>query len=90
MMYAFLMMAMTLLGGIVRLAQALRLSVPLLYGALEREGVQKQELAEALDMTAMTLSRRRKSPLDFTLGELQKACRKLHIPIEDLRAAITL
>ena len=30
MMYAFLMMAMTLLGGIVRLAQAL----PLLYGAL--------------------------------------------------------
>ena len=34
MMYAFLMMAMTLLGGIVRLAQMLRLSVPLLYGAL--------------------------------------------------------
>ena len=64
--------------------------VALLYGALEREGVQKQELANALDMTAMTLSRRRKAPLDFTLGELQKACRKLHIPIEDLRAAITL
>mgnify|MGYP003287904828 FL=1 len=64
--------------------------VTLLYGALEREGVQKQELAEALDMTTMTLSRRKKSPLDFTLGELQKACRKLHIPIEDLRAAITL
>lgn len=64
--------------------------VTLLYGALEREGVQKRELAEALDMTAMTLSRRKKSPLDFTLGELQKACRKLHIPIEDLRAAITL
>lgn len=34
MMYDFLMMAMTLLGGIVRLAQVLRLSVPLLYGAL--------------------------------------------------------
>ena len=34
MMYAFLMLGMTLLGGIVRLAQALRLSVPLLYGAL--------------------------------------------------------
>ena len=34
MMYAFLMMAMTLLGGIVRLSQALRLSAPLLYGAL--------------------------------------------------------
>ena len=32
MMYAFLMMAMTLLGGIVRLAQGL--SVPLLYGTL--------------------------------------------------------
>ena len=64
--------------------------VALLYGALEREGVQKREFAETLDMTAMTLSRRRKSPLDFTLGDLQKACRKLHIPIEDLRAAITL
>ena len=34
MMYAFLMLGMTLLGGIVRLAQSLRLSVPLLYGAL--------------------------------------------------------
>lgn len=34
MMYAFLMLGMTLLGGIVRLAQALRLSVPLLYGSL--------------------------------------------------------
>lgn len=35
MMYAFLMLEMMLLGGIVRLAQALRLSVPLLYGSLE-------------------------------------------------------
>ena len=34
MMYAFLMLEMMLLGGIVRLAQALRLSVPLLYGSL--------------------------------------------------------
>ena len=34
MMYAFLMLGMTLLGGIVRLTQALRLSVPLLYGSL--------------------------------------------------------
>ena len=34
-MYAFLMLEMMLLGGIVRLAQALRLSVPLLYGSLE-------------------------------------------------------
>ena len=33
MMYAFLMLEMMLLGGIVRLAQALRLSVP--YGSLE-------------------------------------------------------
>lgn len=34
MMYAFLMLRMTLFGGIVRLTQALRLSVPLLYGVL--------------------------------------------------------
>ena len=64
--------------------------VTLLYGALEREGVRKQELAEALGMKPHTLLRRRKFPLDFTLGELQKACRTLHIPIDDLRSAITL
>ena len=34
MMYAFLMLGMMLLGGIVRLAQALRLSAPLLCGSL--------------------------------------------------------
>ena len=34
MMYAFLMLGMTLLGGIVRLTQALRSSVPMLYGVL--------------------------------------------------------
>lgn len=64
--------------------------VALLYGALELEGIQKQELAEALGMKSHTLLRRKKNPLDFTLGELQKACRKLHIPIEELRAAIYL
>ena len=34
MMHAFLMLGMTLLGVIVRLTQALRLSVPMLYGVL--------------------------------------------------------
>ena len=64
--------------------------VTLLYGALETEGVKKQELAEAMNMTTMTLLRRKKSPLDFTVRELQAACRTLHIPIDDLRSAITL
>lgn len=64
--------------------------VALLYGAMETEGVQKQDVAAALGMTTRTLLRRKKNPLDFTLGELQKACRKLHIPIDDLRSAITL
>lgn len=64
--------------------------VELLYGAMEREGVQKQDMASAMDMTTRTLLRRKKNPLDFTLGELQSACRKLHIPIDDLRSAITL
>ena len=62
----------------------------LLYGAMEREGLQRRDVAAALGMTTATLLRRRKSPLDFTLGELQKACRTLHIPIDDLRSAITL
>ena len=34
MMYAVLSLGLALLGGIVRLAQVLRLSAPLLYGAL--------------------------------------------------------
>ena len=34
MAYAFLMLGITLLVGIVRLTQALRLSIPLLYGVL--------------------------------------------------------
>ena len=64
--------------------------VELLYGAMEREGLRKRDVAAALGMTTATLLRRKKSPLDFTLGELQKACRTLHIPIDDLRSAITL
>jgi DNA-binding Xre family transcriptional regulator len=64
--------------------------VALLYGAMETEGVQKQELAAALGMTPKTLRQRKKDPLDFTVRELQKACRALHIPIDDLRSAITL
>ena len=34
MVYAFLMLGITLLVGIVHLTQALRLSIPLLYGVL--------------------------------------------------------
>ena len=34
MMYAVLSLGLALLGGVIRLAQALRLSVPLLYGSL--------------------------------------------------------
>ena len=34
MMYAVLSLVLALLGGVIRLAQVLRLSVPLLYGAL--------------------------------------------------------
>ena len=64
--------------------------VALLYGAMESEGVQKQDVAAALGMTTATLLRRKKNPLDFTVRELQKACRALHIPIDDLRSAITL
>ena len=64
--------------------------VALLYGAMETEGVQKQDVAAAMGITTATLLRRKKNPLDFTVRELQKACRALHIPIDDLRAAITL
>lgn len=64
--------------------------VALLYGAMATEELQQQELADALGMDVTTLRRRKKNPLDFTVRELQKACRKLHIPIDDLRSAITL
>lgn len=58
--------------------------VALLYGAMEREGLQKRGIAAALGMTTATLLRRKKNPLDFTLRELERACKKLHIPMTEL------
>ena len=55
MMYAFLMLGMMLLGGIVRLAQALRLSVPLLYGSLVITVFRPWYLALPLWRTAFSL-----------------------------------
>ena len=42
MMYAVLSLGLALLGGVIRLAQVLRLAVPLLYGALD---VYKRQVA---------------------------------------------
>ena len=39
MMYAVLSLGLALLGGIVRLAQVLRLSAPLLYGGTGNHGI---------------------------------------------------
>lgn len=39
-------------------------------------------------LSRQTLANRKKSPEDFTLGELRRLGRALDIPIEELRAAI--
>lgn len=47
------------------------------------------EVARALKCCYNTASDRLKHPENFTLGELKKISQRLHIPIEELRAAIT-
>ena len=49
----------------------------------------KQELAQMLGMCEATVRSRLRRPETMTLNELYRLCRLLHIPLEDLRQAIT-
>ena len=49
----------------------------------------KQELAQMLGMSETTVRSRLRRPETMTLNELYRLCHLLHIPLEDLRQAIT-
>ena len=49
----------------------------------------KQELAQMLGMCEATVRRRLMRPETMTLNELYRLCRLLHIPVDELRRAIT-
>lgn len=60
----------------------------LLEGWRQTSGKERPELARMMGCSMQTVSRRFKNPGDLTLDELTALGRGLHIPIEDLRAAI--
>ena len=53
-------------------------------------GKSREELGTIIGKGAQTASERLKNPDTLTLGELKRLARKLHIPVEDIRAAIEL
>lgn len=62
--------------------------VTLLWGAMALQETSASAVARKVEMDPATMSRRKKKPEDFTLGELLALGRALHIPIEELRSAL--
>lgn len=56
----------------------------MLRGAMGAERVTQKELAATMKISLSTLHRKKNSPSEFTLRELDRACKKLHIPISEL------
>lgn len=47
------------------------------------------QVAEKMGVSPATARARLNNPEDLTLGELKRLCQRLHIPLDDLRQAIT-
>lgn len=62
--------------------------VTLLWGTMALQETSAAAVAKKAHIDPSKLSRRKKKPEDFTLGELLDLGRALHIPIEELRAAL--
>lgn len=56
----------------------------MLRGGMGAERVTQKELAATMKISLSTLHRKKNSPSEFTLRELNRACKKLHIPMEEL------
>lgn len=56
----------------------------MLRGGMGAEKVTQENLAEAMQISRSTLTRKLDTPTEFTLRELNRACKKLHIPMEEL------
>ena len=62
----------------------------LLYGAMGIYGYKAEHLAPVMGCSPNTARRRLENPGEFTLKELSRLSSGLNIPIDELRAAITL
>lgn len=62
--------------------------VKLLWGAAALDSVGWDKMAEMAGMSRRTLQARKKDPSKFTVEQLRKLGRGLHIPVEELRAAL--
>ena len=60
----------------------------LIAGAAMQQGYSIGALGPVIGVSENTARARIKAPGDLTLSEYTALCRKLHIPIEDARAAI--
>lgn len=56
----------------------------MLRGGMGAEGVTRENLAIAMKISPSTLHRKQKTPMDFTLRQLERACNKLNIPMSQL------
>ncbi len=62
--------------------------VKLLWGAAAAEGVGQERMAQMAGMALRTLYARKKDPSKLTVEQLRKLGRGLHIPVEEMRAAL--
>lgn len=60
----------------------------LLEGWKQTSGKERADLARMMDCSCPTVTRRFQNPGDLTIDQLTALGRGLHIPIEELRAAI--
>lgn len=56
----------------------------MLRGGMGAEKVTQENLAAAMKISRSTLTRKLDTPTEFTVLELDRACKKLHIPMEEL------
>ena len=62
--------------------------VKLIWGAAAAEDACQEKVAGMAGFSIRTLQKRKKDPSKFTVEELRKLGRGLHIPIEEMRAAL--
>ena len=62
--------------------------VKLIWGAAAAEDACQEKVAGMAGFSIRTLQKRKKDPSKFTVEELRKLGRGLHIPIGEMRAAL--
>lgn len=63
--------------------------VEMIVGRLDTSDITREELAQAMGVTAMTVSNRLRQPIEeWRYGEIIAACRLLNITTEELREKV--